>query len=79
MSERKKLATIDFIVDTDKSYEFIGEVDGSFNEADLKAYIKRHGIDSLCKHLSFLQFQVYNTFREINSEDSNQSAMAKSN
>lgn len=69
MSERKELATISFITDTDRSYEFIGEVDGSFNETDLKSYIKRHGIGELCRHLSYLQFQVYNTFREINSED----------
>lgn len=67
MSERKKLASIEFVVDTDKSYEFIGEVDGAFNEKDLKDYIKKYGIEYLCKHLSFLQYQVYDAFIQLNS------------
>jgi len=66
-AETKKLTSISFVVDTDVSYYKIGEVQGSFQEDELRDYIKRFGHEKLCIHLAFLQFQVWKSLREINS------------
>lgn len=71
MSERKQLATIEFIVDTDREYEFLGEVDGGFNQEALEQYISKYGINDLSKHLSYLQFQMFETYRNLNTKQEN--------
>ena len=58
-AETKKLAEIEFVIDTDVSYYEIGEVQGSFQTKQLKDYIKKFGHEKLCSHLGFLQYQVY--------------------
>ena len=67
-AETQKLATISFVTDTDVSYYEIGEVEGSFQKGELKDYIKRFGHEKLCSQLAFLQFQVWEALREVNSE-----------
>lgn len=67
-AETQKLATVCFVTDTDVSYYEIGEVEGSFQKDELKDYIKRFGHEKLCSQLAFLQFQVWEALREVNSE-----------
>lgn len=67
-AERENLANIQFVVDTDVSYYEVGEVDGAFQKDSLKDYIERFGHERLCAHLAFLQYQVWDTLREINGE-----------
>jgi hypothetical protein len=67
-TETQKIATVSFITDTDVSYYEIGEVEGSFQKDELKDYIKRFGHEKLCSQLAFLQFQVWEALREVNSE-----------
>ena len=67
-AERKTIATISFVTDTYVSYYEMGEVDGSFQKEELKAYIKCYGHEKICSHLSYLQFQIWESLREVNSE-----------
>lgn len=73
-AEVQKLATIGFVTDTDVSYYEIGEVEGSFQKDELKDYIKRFGHEKICSHLAFLQFQIWEALREVNSERENNGA-----
>ena len=68
-AETKKLAEIRFVTDTDVGYYEIGEVEGSFQEAQLKEYIKRFGHEKLCSQLGYMQFQIWKALREINGEE----------
>jgi hypothetical protein len=69
MAERKPLATINYITDFETSMYHMGEVDGSFSEAQLEDYIKRFGTKDLLEHLAYLTFQVIEISRKVNSED----------
>ena len=69
--EGEKLATIEFITDTDVSYYEMGELEGAFQEHQLEDYIKRFGHEKLCSHLAYLQFQVWQALRKINAERNN--------
>jgi len=73
-AETQKLATVSFVTDTDVSYYEIGEVEGSFQKDELKNYVKRFGHEKLCSQLAFLQFQVWEALREVNSERENYGA-----
>ncbi len=68
MPERKNLAKIDVITDCDTGNYHIGEVDGSFSESELRDHIKRHGHQEICAHLAYLQYQVWDCLRQLNSE-----------
>lgn len=65
---RKQLTTVNYVTDTDVEYYSVGEVDGIFNEHELQQFIKSYGHEQLCAHLAFLQFQVWEAVRKINSE-----------
>ena len=67
-AETKKLAEIRFVTDTDVGYYEIGEVEGSFQEAQLKDYIKSFGHGKLCSQLGYMKFQIWKALREINRE-----------
>ena len=73
-AETQKLATVSFVTDTDVSYYEIGEVECSFQKDELKDYIKRFGHEKICSQLAFLQFQVWEALREVNSERENDGA-----
>lgn len=55
-------------------FENESEVEGSFQKDELKDYIKRFGHEKLCSQLAFLQFQVWEALREVNSERENDGA-----
>ena len=67
-AEIKKLAQVSYITDTDVGYYDLGEVEGAFDEDDLKSYIRRFGHEKLSSQLGFMQFQIWKTVREINGE-----------
>ena len=73
-AETQKLATVSFVTDTDVSYYEIGEVEGSFQKHELKDYLKRFGHEKLCSQLAYLQYQVWDALREVNSERENDGA-----
>ena len=68
MAESKKILEISFITDTETCMYQMGEIQGSFNDEELKKYIRSYGADELCKHMTFLQYQIMTTVREINRE-----------
>jgi len=67
-AETKKLVTVSFVTDTDVSYYEIGEVEGSFQKDEIKDYVKRFGHEKICSQLAFLQYQIWDALREVNSE-----------
>ena len=67
-AKTKKLAQVSYVTDTDVSYYGIGEVEGSFQEEQLKGYIERFGHEKLCSQLGYMQFQIWKAVREINGE-----------
>jgi len=75
-AETKELAKVSYVTDTDVSYYEIGEVEGAFQEAQLKDYIKRFGHEKLCSQLGYMQFQIWKAVREINGERDSQEGAA---
>lgn len=67
-AETKKLAQVSYVTDTDVSYYEIGEVEGAFQEEQLKDYIKLFGHEKLCSQLGYMQFQIWRAVSEINDE-----------
>jgi hypothetical protein len=78
-AETKKLAEVSYVTDTDVSYYEIGETEGAFNNQDLKDYIKRFGHEKLCSQLAFMQFQIWETVREVNSEQDSENGAKRVN
>ena len=68
MAERKTIGSISIITDSETSYDNIGDVDGGFNEIELKNHIKIHGHEGLCEKLTSMSWQVWSILREINAE-----------
>ena len=71
-SRNKKIAQVRYVTDTDVGYYEIGEVEGAFQEEQLKDYIKRFGHEKLCSQLGYMQFQIWRAVREINGERDSQ-------
>lgn len=71
-AETKELAKVAYVTDTDVGYYEIGEVEGAFQEVQLKNYIRRFGHEKLCSQLGYMQFQIWKAVREINGERDNQ-------
>lgn len=78
-AETKQIAKISYVIDTDVSYYEIGEVEGAFQEDELKDYIKRFGHEKLCSQLGYMQFQIWRSLREINAEKTEDCGFNKSN
>jgi hypothetical protein len=67
-AETKLLAKIEYVTDADVSYYEIGDVEGAFQEYQLKDYIQKFGHEKLCCQLAYMQYQIWKTLREVNSE-----------
>lgn len=65
----KSLVNIKVVTDHDTGMYQMGEVDGCFQEEELKEYINMYGVDGLLRHISYLQYQVFKAYRESNSEE----------
>lgn len=71
MPERKELFTVSVISDDDTGMYTIGEVDGGMSTGYLKDYLKEfgnEGKDNLLTHLSFIQYQIWNMWGELNEK-----------
>ena len=69
MPSAKELISIKYVSDTDSGMYHLGELEWcSFDEDHLEDYIKRFGHEELCVKLAYLQFQVWQSLRQINSE-----------
>ena len=76
MSEFKQLGKISVITDTEYSYEIIGEVQGGSDDAELKKHIEKYGAKSLIETLTYMQWRVWQTLRDINQEVGNKNVSA---
>jgi hypothetical protein len=70
MADFKKIGNVQVVTDCETGMYKIGEVSASFNEKELKDHIEKHGHEGLCAQLAFMQFQVWETLRTINSDKS---------
>lgn len=68
MAEDKRIGTISVITDTETGQEKIGDVQGGFDEIQLKEHIKNYGIGGLLETITWMNFQVWQMHREINAE-----------
>lgn len=68
MSETKTIGSISIITDTETSYEHIGDVDGGFDSIQLKEHIKKYGTTGLLEKMAWMNFQIWETYRELNAE-----------
>ncbi len=69
MAETKKIASISIIIDSETSYDKIGDVEGGFDELELKQHIEKYGHQALCEKLTAMNWQIWNAVREINSQN----------
>jgi len=74
--ETEKLAEIEFVTDFEVPMYHIGEVQGSFQEDQLKDYVRRFGCKDLFSHLAFMQYQVVKAMRDVNSENNTNNTQA---
>ena len=68
MAERKQIASISIITDSETPYDNIGDVDGGFDAHQLENHIRNHGHQGLCEKLTIMQWQVWAAVRQVNSE-----------
>lgn len=67
----KDIGTISIITEP-KSYEKYGEVTGGFNDIELEKHIKQYGYSEIIEKLTYMQWRVWQTVREINHEKNNE-------
>lgn len=68
MAETKQIGSICIVTDSETSYQNIGDVEGGFDDIQLKDHIQKHGHAGLLNSLAYMQWQVWNTVRTVNSE-----------
>lgn len=68
MPERKKIGSVNVITDCDTGMYHLGEVEAGFDEVELQKHVERYGIEELTKQLAFMQFQVWQMLKKVNSE-----------
>jgi hypothetical protein len=77
MAETKVITSLFVVTDSETSYDNIGDIDGGgFDEKWLKDHIKNHGIDQLLKSIAWMNYQVFQTYRDVNSERMNENCVA---
>jgi hypothetical protein len=65
MSEKKKIASVSVITDTDNGYDNVGDVEGGFDDKELLDHLQSYGPGKICETLAYMQWQVWNTWREM--------------
>lgn len=72
MPQTKTLVNITKVTDDSTGMYHVGEIDGLFQEHELREYLKRYGEigkTELINHLAFLQYQVVDMYKKINAEE----------
>lgn len=72
----KNIGTISIVMEP-KSYEQYGELTGGFDDNELRKYIAEYGHSHLLEKLTYMQWRVWQTVRELNSEESNKNVSAR--
>jgi len=70
MVETKKIGTISVVTDSETPYDNIGDIFAGFDDEELKKHIENYGHFQLCEQLAYMQWQVWDKVRKINSEKS---------
>jgi hypothetical protein len=69
MAETKKITTLHVVVDTENSYDVIGDIDGGmFDEQWLSEYIQNYGSGRLLNRLAYMTYQVIQAERNVLKE-----------
>lgn len=68
MAERKTIGTVTVITDSETHYDNMGDVSGGFSEAELHNHIEQYGYEQLLSSLTYMQWQVWEAVRDINSK-----------
>jgi len=71
----KEIGKVKVVTDTETGMYKVGEVEASLDSLELRRHIKRYGHKELLANLAYMQFQVYETLRSINSESSDNEAV----
>ena len=58
MAETKTIGTLKVVLDSDNAYDFIGEVQGGFDEQALQHHIANYGVNGLLETLNYMNWQV---------------------
>lgn len=76
MPETKEIGSISVVTDSETSYDNIGDIQGGFDDSQLRKQIEAHGTKSLLETLAYMQWQVWDMMRTINSENHMKDAVA---
>lgn len=68
MAEMKQIGSISVVTDTETGMYHMGEVGGGFDDQKLKQHIKKYGHIELLETLAYMQYQVWQTVRDLNAE-----------
>ncbi len=81
MSERKTIARISVITDTENGYDRVGEVDGSFGypPTELKEHIRKYGHSEILETLAHMSSQVMECVRQLRMEERGPDEVAAQN
>lgn len=66
MAEYKEIGKISIVTDTETGQEKIGDVEGGFNSIELKKHIQQYGTHGLLETMAWMNFQIWETHRELN-------------
>lgn len=79
MAELKMIGKISAVTDSETSYDNMGDIQGGFSDSELRSQIERYGTKQLLETLAYMQWQVWDTLRTINSEKDNGNKAVVSN
>lgn len=68
MTAFKELGKISIVTDTETGQERIGDAAGGFDDFKLKEHIREYGTENLLKTMAWMNFQIWQTYRELNAE-----------
>ena len=69
MAEQDRITSLYVTTDSENSYDNIGDIEGGgFDSVWLKKHIKSHGTEQLLERIAFMNYQVYETLKEIRQE-----------
>lgn len=69
MAETKRITSLYVVTDSETHYDKCGNIQGGlFDEGWLKEHIKTFGIDGLLQKISWMHYQIYQAYKDINEE-----------
>jgi hypothetical protein len=65
MSDRKELGIISYHADDETGMNYVGEIDGGFDETKLEKYIKNFGIKGVSDLMGKLGYMAYQVQKQL--------------